>query len=110
IVALVPSKRYVVRFTTPCGEIRIGCVSVVTGTIPEMNVTSSVSGCGSLERMTIKGLSSRFLQFPVFIDVKNQAGSVYTYTATSAYYLDEFWAATNLMLDDYEVTYTDNCG
>ncbi len=109
VLPIVPSKRYVVRITTPCGESRIACNDITNGLVKDFQVATTNAGCGTSETMTIKGSSNLFMNFPVVVKITNSGGAeVYTYTATTEYQLDN-WVKNNLPLGDYTVTYTDDC-
>src|SRR5690554_4806523 len=108
ILPRVPSDRYIVRVTTPCGQSNVFCYTIPTN--PGIIVVSSNAGCGAGETMSVSGSESFFLNFPVTVTVTNSSNTeVYTGTEPSSWHLDR-WTVANLPLDDYTVTYTDECG
>jgi len=109
VIPEVPSKRYIIRITTPCGQSTISCFDAGPGSTPSMVVSSSNEGCGAAQTMTIKGASHVFLNYPVTIQVRNSVGTVVYTTIANGYDQTDNWKAENLPLGDYTVTYTDEC-
>ncbi len=109
VIPVVPSGRYLIRVTTPCGEERIMCDNMIYSTTPRMDAVAVNAGCGSSETLTISGKENNFLNFPVNVVVRNSANAiVYTYTAGDPWLLDN-WSIGGLPMGDYTVTYTDEC-